>query len=460
MELKRKFYDYLLAWKQEVAKQCLLVNGARQIGKTFIIEKFGRENYESFIEINFAFEPECIAIFDGSLDARAIRERLTAIKGNVRIVPGRTLLFLDEIQDCPNARTAFKPLAIDGTFDVIASGSLLGIKYKKDKASKIPRSMPVGFERPVTMHSLSFEEYLDARGFGQESLELVRKCFVRREIVPDAVNARFHGLLREYAVVGGMPAVVSAFVDRGHYGEVQTLQESLVADYISDIHKYADKTDIPKIENCFRAIPRILAKENRKFKYAEIEDHGTARKYLSSVEWLRDAKFATFAECVNVAMPGLSGYVKEEWFKLYLSDVGLLSSTYGMLAKRELLADMLKGNVKGGIYENLIAGMLERKGFPVRYYRNDDCEVEFIVETEEGVVPIEVKASTGRTRSLDKVLADDAVPYGIKFTNGNVGVAGKRVTLPHYMAMFLEPCLKTSGRSFGRQRNSAAPPST
>ena len=178
----------------------------------------------------------------GGLDVRSICERLTAIRGDVKIVPGRTLLFLDEIQDCPNARTAFKPLAIDGTFDVVASGSLLGIKYKKGNRKKTPRSVPVGFERQVVMHSLSFREYLAARGFVSDALTVVKRCFERRERVPDAVNARFHALFREYAVVGGMPAVVSAFVERGHYGEVQTLQESLVSDYIADIHKYADKT--------------------------------------------------------------------------------------------------------------------------------------------------------------------------------------------------------------------------
>ena len=437
MELKREFYDYLVKWKAENTHQCLLVNGARQIGKTYIIEKFGRENYDSFIEINFALEPECMSIFDGALDVRSICERLTAIRGDVKIVPGRTLLFLDEIQDCPNARTAFKPLAIDGTFDVVASGSLLGIKYKKGKLKKTPRSVPVGFERQVVMHSLSFREYLEARGFGLDALTIVKRCFERRERVPDAVNARFHSLFREYAVVGGMPAVVSAFVERGHYGEVQTLQESLVADYIADIHKYADKTDIPKVENCFRAIPRILAKENRKFKYAEVEARGTARKYLSSVEWLRDAKLAAVAECVNVALPGLSGYVREEWFKLYLSDIGLLASTYGMLAKRELLNGTLKGNVKGGLYENAVAGVLERNGHAVRYYRNDDVEIEFVVETEDGVVPIEVKSTDGRSRSLDVLLESETIPYGIKLTGGNVGVSGKKVTLPHYMAMFL-----------------------
>ena len=439
MELRRKFYDFLIDWKASKHQECLLVNGARQIGKTYIIEKFGRENYESFIEINFAIEPKCAAIFEGNLDVRSICERLTAIKDNVEIIPGKTLLFLDEIQDCPNARTAFKPLAIDGRFDVVASGSLLGIKYKKDKLKRTPRSIPVGYERQVTMFSLSFEEFLWSRGFSADSFALIRRAFERREEVPEAVNERFHRMLREYAVVGGMPAVVSSFADEGHYGKVQTLQESLVADIVADIHKYADKTDIPKIERCLNAIPRILSKENRKFKYAEVEDRGTARKYLPSVEWLRDARISTQAECVNVALPGLAGYVRDEWFKLYLSDVGLLMSMYGMLAKRQLLDKSLAGTVKGGVYENLIAGILERNGFPIRYYRNDAAEVEFLTEVDDGVVPVEVKASSGRTRSLDGLLKGDAVPYGYKLTDGNVGVVGKKVTLPHYMAMFLAP---------------------
>ena len=439
MELKRKFYDFLVNWKKQKHQECLLVNGARQIGKTYIIEKFGRENYESFIELNFALQPELCSVFEGNLDVRAICERLTAIKRDVKLIPGATLVFLDEIQDCPNARTAFKPFALDGRYDVIASGSLLGIKYKKDKIKKTPRSIPVGFERQVTMYSLSFEEYLEAKGFGKESLQMLKRSFADREAVPEPINEHYHRLLREYAVVGGMPAVVSAFMDRGHYGEVQDLQEALVKEYIADIHKYADKTDIPKVEKCFRAIPRILAKENRKFKYAEVEDRGTARKYLSSVEWLKAAHIATFAECVNVALTGLSGYVKEEWFKLYLSDVGLLCSTYGMGVKREILTDTLKGCVKGGIYENLIAGILERNGFPVWYYRNGATEVEFIVETSDGVVPIEVKASNGSTVSLDRLLEGDDISSGIKFTGGNVGVAGKKLTFPHYMAMFLEP---------------------
>ena len=439
VELRRQFYDFLVDWKRNKHCECLLVNGARQVGKTFIIEKFGRENYESFIEINFAIEPKMSDIFEGNLDVRSICERLTAFKGDVEIVPGKTLLFLDEIQDCPNARTAFKPLAIDGRFDVIASGSLLGIKYKKEKLKREPRSIPVGFERQVTMHSLSFEEFLWARGLSDDSLTIIRRAFQSREPVPEPVNERFHRLLREYAVVGGMPEVVSSFADEGHYGKVQVLQETLVKEIVSDIHKYADKTDIPKIEECFRAIPRILSKENRKFKYAEVAARGTARKFLSSVEWLRDAHISTQAECVNVALPGLSGYVKDEWFKLYCSDVGLLASMYGMLAKRQVLDGSLKGTVKGGLYENLISCLLERNGFPVRYYRNGADVVEFLVEASEGVVPIEVKASNGATQSLNRLLEMPDIPFGYKLTDGNVGVSGKKITLPHYMAMFLRP---------------------
>lgn len=437
MILKRSFTDFLVAWKNSKRQECLLVNGARQVGKTFTIEQFGREHYESFIEINFALEPAFISVFDGDLSVRAICEGISAIRGDVKFIPGKTLIFLDEIQDCPNAQTAFKPLAIDGRFDVIGSGSLLGIKYKKDRIRKTPRSIPVGFERQVTMYSLSFREYLQARGYSEETIGGLRERFVRREPVPQPLHDRFRRLLREYLVVGGMPAVVTAFAENGHFGDVQMMQEQLLADYIADIHKYADRVDIPKVETCFRAIPRLLAKENRKFKYAEIEARGTARKYLASVEWLRDARLATMAECVNVALPGLAGYVKEEWFKLYLSDVGLLAATYGTLAKRGILDGTLTGNVKGGLYENLVAGILERNGFPIRYYRNDSDEVEFVVETDGGVVPIEVKAQNGRSRSLDDLLLHPEIPYGIKLVDGNLGVSGKKLTLPHYMAMFL-----------------------
>ena len=441
IELKRRMYDYLLEWKRAKRTECLLVKGARQIGKTHIIERFGLENYDSFIEINFIHEPQFISVFNGNLDADTIRAGISSIRSDARFVDGKTLLFLDEIQECPNARTAFKFLAQDGRMDVIASGSLLGIKYKSKRLREemLPKSIPVGFERTVTMHSLSFEEFLWAKGYRQEHFDRLRGFFERREMVPEADNERFHSLVNEYIVVGGLPEVVCDYIENNHYGRVQSIQERILSDYVDDIHNYAEAVDVPKIEKCYRAIPRILAKENHKFKWSEVEKLGTARKYLSSVDWLKDARLAEFAECVNVAAPGLSAYVCEDWFKLYLSDVGLLSSIYGILLKRQILENTLKGSVKGGIYENFLASVLVRNGIPLRYYRNDATEIEFLLEGDDGVIPLEVKAANGKAQSLDRLLEDRTIPYGYKFTGGNVGVSGGKITLPHYMSMFLRP---------------------
>lgn len=418
-----------------------MVKGARQVGKTYIIRKFGRENYDEFVEINFALNPEYMSVFEGNLESEQIISRITAIRPDVRFESGKTLLFLDEIQECPNARTALKPLATTSRCDVIASGSLLGIKYKKSQLRKVPRSIPVGYERQVTMHSLSFEEYLWAQGYDDERLVYLRGFFERREMVPEAVNERFHQLLRDYIVVGGMPEVLVGFLETLHYGDVQSAQEKILAAMVDDIHKYADKTEIPKIENCYRAIPRILAHENRKFKYSEVESGGSARKYLDSVAWLNAAHLSSQAECVNTPEVGLSSYVRDGWFKLYMSDVGLLMAQYGMLAKRQLLDRKLSGSVKGGIYENLVAGILERNGFPLYYHKSEsgDIEMEFVVETNDGVLPVEVKSTNGATQSLNKLLKRQTIPFGVKLTDGNVGVVGKKVTLPHYMAMFLAP---------------------
>ena len=221
-ELRRKFYDQLLDWKASKVKECLLVKGARQVGKTYIIRKFGRENYANFIEINFSKEPQLISAFEGNLDAETIFSGISAIRRDFEIVPGNTLLFLDELQDCPNARTAFKFLAEDGRCDVVASGSLLGIKYKyrKRRELKEPRSIPVGYERQLTMHSLSFEEFLWANGISDELIERLHGYFDRREIVPEVLNGRFHQLVREYIVVGGMPEVVAQYVEDRHFGHV------------------------------------------------------------------------------------------------------------------------------------------------------------------------------------------------------------------------------------------------
>ena len=439
-EFRRKFYDRLLRWKVEKHQECLLVKGARQIGKTFIIEKFGHEQYESFLEFNFVLDPEACSIFDGSLKAEDLYRKISAYDATRRLLPGRTLIFLDEIQECPNARTALKSFALDGRYDVVASGSLLGIKHKnkKSRTKSEPKSIPVGYERQVVMHSMDFEEFLWARGVTEDAITALKEFHDAMEPVPDAVNRRYTDLVREYMIVGGMPAVVKAYVEAGDFGPVQDEQNKILASYIDDIHKYADSTDIPKIEACYRAIPRILAKDNRKFKYAEVEKGGSERKYGASVDWLCDAALASKAVNVTVAELPLNAHVLDDRFKLYLSDIGLLSAMYGAETKRLLYSGKLVGNAKGGLYENLVAGIIERVGLPLFYFKTEDGsrEVEFLVERDGGVVPVEVKSSNGATVSLNELLDKPGVPQGYKFVDGNVGVVGKKRTMPHYMAMF------------------------
>jgi len=440
-ELRRKFYQQLLEWKSNHRQECLLIKGARQIGKTYLVEKLGREEYESFFEFNFVLDPSAVELFDGSLRADDLLTKISAYYGSKRLIPGKTLIFLDEIQECPNARTALKSFALDGRYDVIASGSLLGIKYrsKQRREKSEPKSIAVGYERQLTMHSLDFEEFLWAKGILPEAIAGLRRYFMRCEPVPEALNERYGGYLREYMLVGGMPAVVRAFVECGDFGPVQGEQEKILAAYIDDIHKYAEKVDVPKIENCYRAIPRTLAKDNRKFKFSEVEKNGSERKFGESVEWLRDAALAPKAENVTTLEIPLSANVREGWFKLYVSDIGLLSAMYGLEMKRLLFTKKLTGNAKGGLYENLLAGMLERKGRPLWYYKTLDGsrEVEFLMEKDGAVIPLEVKSSNGSTVSLNEVLARDEIPYGYKFVDGNIGVSGKKITLPHYMAMFI-----------------------
>ena len=431
--LKRKFYDKLLNWKNRNDHTCLLVKGARQIGKTFIIDLFGRENYKSYIYINFIEMPQTKDIFIGELSADEIYKRLTLVMPDVVYIEHDTLIFLDEIQECPNARTALKFLALDGRFDVVASGSLLGISYKEVS------SIPVGYEEQVEMYSLDFEEFLWANGYDADKISVLREYFDKKEKVPDAVHEKMMSLLREYITVGGMPAVVNRFVETQHFGEVQAIQQMILDSYFDDISKYATGPEKPKVKNAYLSIPKQLAKENKKFQFSVVEKKATARKYENSIEWLRDASLVRI--CCNVSTPDfpLTAYEKENQYKLYTSDIGLLTAMYGFDMKKAVIDNTLKGNVKGGIYENLILDMMSKRGYKLNYYRTDNgsIEVEFLMTKDAQVIPIEVKAGNGSTISLNTLLAKDDIPCGYKLISGNVGVNDKKIVLPLYMAMFI-----------------------
>ena len=439
--LQRKIYQFLLDWKASKQRECLLIKGARQIGKTFIVQQFGAAEYESYIEINFVRYPSLKDIFEGDLDATEIYKRMTAHLPGIRLIEGKTLIFLDEIQRCSKARTALKFLAEDDRFDVIASGSLLGLHYGQDDDDEVEpvESIPVGYERQIVMYSMDFEEFLWAYGYGSDTISYLQSFFTSLSKVPDDVNAKFQNLIREFIVVGGMPEVVAAFVKNKDFGEVQNIQEKILAAYDDDIALHAKGTEKVKVRACYDSLPKQLARENKKFKYSEIEKKATSRKYGDSITWLKDAGLAHL--CYNVYEPylPLSANSKDNEFKVYVHDTGLLLARYGMQTKLAILTDKLLGNAKGGIYENLISEMLIKRGYSLNYYKTDNSslEIEFLIEKNGEVVPVEVKAGNTASKSLNSFLDMFHPSLAYKFIDGNIGTTGWKISLPHYMAMFM-----------------------
>ncbi len=431
--LKRKIMDELIRWKATHKKECLLIKGARQIGKTFIIDEFGKRYYKSYIYINFFKEPLYKKIFEGSLSAEEIYKRISLYVNNVTFIENDTLIFLDEIQDCPNARTALKFLAIDGRYDVISSGSLLGLNYKDIV------SVPVGYERQIEMFSLDFEEFLWAVGKNETAISALRTYFDSKEKIEHDINEKYLSLLNDYLVVGGMPEAVNIFIETNNYQEVYATQQKILDSYFYDIAHYASAPDKPKIAACYRSIPRQLAREHTKFQYSAIEHGGNSRKFSNSLDWLLGASL--IKSCSNVSTPTfpLVAYEKPEQFKIYMHDIGLLTSMFGHETQQAILKNTLIGPAKGGIYENLIFDILVKRGYKLYYYKTDNStqEIEFLLTKKDGIIPIEVKSKNGSTLSLNNYITEYQPRYAYKLINGNIGVVDAKITLPLYMAMFI-----------------------
>lgn len=379
-------------------------------------------------------------IFSGNRSAEEIYKRMTANIPGIKLIPGKTLIFLDEIQKCADARTALKFLAEDGRFDVIASGSLLGLAYGKDDDREVEEveSVPVGYEKPVTMYSLDFEEFLWAYGYSDSAVEYLKEFFDSMEKIPQDINDKYEGLLREYMVVGGMPEVVADFMENKDFGRVQEIQDKILSSYSDDISQHAKGAEKVKVRKCYDSIPVQLARENRKFKYSEVESKATARKFGDSIQWLHDANMAYI--CCNTTLPyvPLNTYSKDNEFKLYINDTGLLMALYGFAAKQALLNGKLKGPAKGGIYENFIAEAFVKNGYSLHYYKPDDnSELEFLIEKDGEVVPVEVKAGNTATKSLNQFIEKYEPSVSYKLISGNIGKTDTKVTLPHYMVMFV-----------------------
>ena len=431
--MERKFYRTLTSWKNNPNKLSMIVRGARQIGKTYIIELFGKTEYKNYVYINFEENPSYKEIFSGDLDIDTLTAEISLRVKNARLEPGETLIFLDEIQSCPQARTALKFFTISKRFDVVASGSLLGLNYKEVS------SYPAGYVQEEKMHAMDFEEFLWAMGISKETISYIQSFYENSKKIPEPANSKMLEYLRQYAVIGGMPQAVQSFVNEHNYQNVLKLQRNILVNYQNDIAKYAPISEKAKARECFLSIPRQLAKENRKFQYGLVEEKGTARKFSGSLMWLYDAGIIDF--CYNINPPALpfNGNIVASSFKIYMHDIGLLCAMLNDGTQKDIIDDTLK-IYKGAIYENLIADIFSKSGKSLYYYKkeNSQAEIDFFIRYKEKAVPVEVKSGNRGTSSLDSLLKKPEFPLGIKLCNGNIGFADKKLTLPLYCALFLK----------------------
>lgn len=434
--LKRKAWDALVDWKGRGAKKALMITGARQIGKTTLVREFAKRHYRCFAELNFLEDRKAVSIFDDSLTADATVASLTAYVRKP-LQEHDTLILLDEIQECPAARTAIKFLVEDGRFDYVETGSLLGVKTRQ------VASYPVGFEEGLRMYPLDFEEFCMANGVQGETLDLLRKHFEEHTPVPAAVHDAMMDLFRTYVVVGGMPDVVQRYVDTHDIAQVVTLQEDLLALYRLDIAKYAEAKERAKIRGIFDAIPSQLDDKNRRFVLADLSKSARQNRYASSFLWLSDAGVALPCYNVTEPVPPLDSNGNHSLFKLFLNDVGLLCAAF----MGNIQYDVLQGNLEvnmGSIMEDVVAQELRAHGFDLHYYHSTRLgEVDFVVQSGKTVLPIEVKSGNDwrRHKALNNVLAVDDWHMSDAYVlcKGNLAEADGVTYLPLYMVMFLQP---------------------
>ena len=450
--LKRRIEDTLVQWKNTVGHKPLVIMGIRQCGKTFIAQHFAEENYKSVVYINFIKQPERISAFVGSKAVDDILLNLSAQIKGVTFIPGDTCFIFDEIQDCPEARTALKFFKEDGRFDVIATGSLLGVQGYGDEKKKKRRqliaqkepgtnSVPVGSEDIVEMYPLDFEEFLWANKISNEVIEVLRKCYREETPVPAGIHTALRQLLNLYVAIGGLPEAVNAFLETNNMNAVSKAYRSILKEYRDDMVKYAPDKDKPHIRECFNSIPKQLAKENKKFQYNQVKPGGRSDTYLGSLQWLEDA--GIICRCYNTDITGLpmEGNAKDNVFKVYVADIGLLVQMLGTGTR----ADILQGNLggfKGAIFENLMADTLHKKAQSLYYFQKDSgLELDFLVRMDGECVPLEVKAKSSKAKSAKTVLAHPEkyqVKRIIKFGDYNIGREGGLLTLPTYMQFLLD----------------------
>ena len=435
--LKRKIDNYLIEWKNNPNRLPLIVKGARQIGKTNAIRNFGKNNYKVFIEINFVLSPEFKTIFDRSFNVDEIIKEITLRKPEIEIIPNETLIFFDEMQECVSAATSLKSFKEDGRYDVICSGSLMGINYKKIESNS------VGNKEDYILHSMDFEEFLSAKGYKENVINDMLNSMIKLEPLSNTMYDVMLESFKEYMVTGGMPAIVSNFIENKNFSGVLKMQQQILLDYEEDITKYAEGLDQSKILTVYKNIPVFLGNENKKFQITKIQDGARNREYIGVLDWLDRAGIVNICYSLSQLSLPLKGNYNPSNYRLYFGDTGLLIGSLDPEAQDDLRKNQNFNTYKGAIYENVIADMLVKQGYNLYFYKNEKgtLEMDFFIRDEKSLIPIEVKANDNSATSLNNLIDNDKyndIKYGIKLCNKNIGFNGKFYTFPYFMAFLLK----------------------
>lgn len=437
---RRKFYDYLMSWKAQKNHEYLMVHGQRGSGKTFLISEFAKNNYSSFIYLNLLLFPEQKKIFQGALDPVKIYKRIEKLVPDAEFIDHDTLIFIDEIQESENARSALNFLAVANRYDFIAATPFIAENYLEYSSKKITEQAEFVSEHLVEFKSMDFEEFLWAFGVSDETISNLKAYYDRKASVPENVNEWLKEKFRTYISVGGMPEALNAFLQNQNFVQVNQVQQKILNMVVEDATRYARKSDAEKIRVCIESMPVHLSKENTKFKFRTIEKNGSARKYMSVLAFLEDCNFGKRVYRNLEPVKSLSENVDEESFKFYLNDTGLLTSILGAEVQMDFAKDRIKGPVKNGIRQNVIFDVLSFRNFSLGYYRKDlsECEIEFVYEKNGSIIPVDVKSKKKATLSIEEYNAEFEPEYIYRLTDLNVEVSDNVITLPDYMAFFLE----------------------
>ena len=437
MYFKRKIDSYLIQWKSKENKYPLIIKGARQIGKTESIKHFAKENYENVVSINFALEKQYMTILSDGYDVESIIKNISLIDPGKQFTEGNTLILFDELQELPDIATSLKSFKMDGRFDVICSGSLLGINYKKIHSNS------VGYKTDYEMFSMDFEEFLWAKGYPDERIDEILEHMNSGIPFSETELMVYKKLFLEYCILGGMPAVVRQYIENNTFSDTLEIQRQIQLDYEEDIRKYAQGLDQTKIASVYRSVPAQLAKENKKFQLSKVDKKARSREYMGCIDWLKDAGVVSVCYCLEYPELPLKGNYDDSKFKLYYPDTGLLIASLDEEAQEDLRANKNLGVYKGALYENFVAEAFLKQGLGLYYYRNENATLEedFFVRTAEELVPVEVKANNNRSKSLRQLIDNNKyedIKWGIKLADSNIGIENGIYTFPHFCSFLIK----------------------